>query len=100
MNQITEEEAEERLPVTPTEKFSNLTETMTIDYYQQLHEVKTKDQLLEKIQKFIDSGKPWQWNEKKNGPVICDLCKRTVKRDGYSHKHLIKCMQLYPETFS
>ncbi len=49
MNQITEEEAEERLPVTPTEKFSNLPENVTIDHYYKLHEVKTIDQLLVKI---------------------------------------------------
>ena len=65
-----------------------------------MYEVKTKDQLLEKIQKFIDSGKPWQWKEKKNVPVICDVCKRTVKKDGYPNKHLKSCSESYPETFA
>ena len=33
-------------------------------------------------------------------PVICDVCKRTVKKDGYPNKHLKSCSDSYPETFA
>ena len=65
-----------------TESFSSiLPEDITTETLMISHEVETEEYLLEMIQGHIDS-RTWKWPNSSKEPVICAICKRTIKRDG------------------
>ena len=70
--------------IDPTTEFPR---SLTIEKLCLKHNVRNKDELIQSIQKHIATKDKWDWPNNKD-PVICDMCKRTVKRDGFSHKHM------------
>ena len=72
--------------IDPTTEFPR---SLTIEKLCLKHNVRNKEELIQSIQKHIATKDKWDWPNNKD-PVICALCKRTVKRDGFSHKHMKK----------
>ena len=96
MDQRKEQEEEENLSHTAKDDLSNISDSLTIDELLKRHKVETQEQLCDKMQKYIQKRSPYVWKDKKNVPVICSVCKRTVMKDGFPNKHLNACWKSYP----